>query len=187
MLRDDQETRNALSQALYGDTTSATVLWSQVIAKANELACETIRVVRCPEVEVAGEIADPIKLHGEDKQIFVEFADGEFGVFYAALWKEFKYRKVVKWCLAFDHLRDPATATWHERTTQRVRRWTPETMPERGIAFVWYSHGGGWTACPAAHNNRAADYLVTKWNDRADPILAWIPLPTITPTVERAP
>jgi hypothetical protein len=134
-----------LRQAFY-DAPLGPNAWHAVIAKANALAADTIRVVRCPEVEVVGEIADPVALHGKDARLVSTRGNtvAEVAAWFLREWEHSEGFRVTRWCLASDLARDPKTATWHERTTQRVRRWTPETVPEPGRLVVRYYADGGY-------------------------------------------
>lgn len=169
-----------------------------VLEHCAALRADCLRVVRCPEVEVVGELPDPVAVGHKRTDHIVIVQRGNVGrgeESFAAVWSVDGYMahvhksSVVGWCLASDLARDPETAVWHERTTRRVRRWDAASVPEPGTAFAWYACDDGWNVCAAKHhqrNDRAA--LAEKWNERDDdPILAWLPLPTLTPDAERAP
>lgn len=183
MLKNDKVTRDALADAFYRDTRGAggnDAGWERLIAKANELATanalagDTIRVVRCPEVEVVGEIADPVKMHGQGARIVYLDNGGDLHI--ARAHELTPLSALVRWCLEFDLARDPATATWHERTAQRVRRWTPETVPEPGRRVVRYFANGDYVrlyASPSLTAQQRADEWnrlgdVTHWHDAPD-------------------
>lgn len=183
MLKDDQETRQALMAAMLGPNG---IDWSRVIAKANELAeqnADTLRVVRRPEVEVVGEMADPVEVHGADAWITyaLEGCDQVYTMTARSV-AEYKHRTVTRWCLASDLARDPATATWHERTVKRVRRWDAASVPPSESWVVLY------TAMEPSRSRMTysdAARIAERWNQQGN-ILAWHLCPTTTPDTERA-
>lgn len=169
MLTDNQETRDALSRAWA--VAERGRLWHAVIAKANELAGDTIRVVRCPEVEVVGEIADPVAMHG--KRARIVYIDNGGDLFIARA-SELNVAALVRWCSEEDLARDPKTAVWHERTMQRVRRWDAASVPEPERRVVLYHSDDSLTTvscdvpreATAARWNRLGD--VTHWHYAPD-------------------
>jgi hypothetical protein len=171
MLRDDLRTQNALRDAFERALTGHRA-WSAVITKANELAsADTIRVVRCPEVEVAGALPQI----PTNREVVVEYETQYEPLLMlhqpgAAVISE----SVRRWCIPGE--------PWHERTTQRVRRWDAASVPETGVPVVVYYDNGD--SKRMVFRTPISNYRAENFNKNGQ-ILAWH-LDPLAPDAERA-
>ena len=158
-------------------------LGDEAVRRLQERERDTIRLVRCPEVEEVGALPDPVTMHGE--YALVTYAlDGIEQVYTmpARSMAAYKYRTVVRWCLASDLARDPATTVWHERTVRRVRRWTLDAMPPVGQWFVRMEQDG-YPVTGRFDSDRERNRLLSFWNEH---VLGYAVLPTLTPDADGA-